>query len=325
MLADYRSLPSVSAVVACYLDGRAIHEMHQRLSNTFTRIGCDYEIIFVNDASPDDSQATIVSITREDPRVVGVKHSRNFGSQMAFMSGMKLATKDAVVLLDGDLQDPPEVIAELYSKFIEGFDVVYGIRTKRAMIWPLNILYRSFYRVYSRLSDFEIPRDAGDFSMISRRVVEQLLRFRERDLFLRGLRAYVGFSQTGVSYFRPERKFGKSTNNIRRNLLWARMAIFSATSRPLTLLTELGFAIFLSSGALGIFLSISRFFFDQNPLPGIAMVALLVVFFGGLNMLGLGIIGEYVAKIIQEVKNRPAPIRESVVRLGEIETVVEKD
>lgn len=310
-------LPSISAIIACYLDVQAVPEMHERLTQVFRKIGCDYELVFVNDASPDGTFEELLKISRVDPKVVVVNHSRNFGSQMAFKSGMEVSSKDAVLLMDGDLQDPPETVADLYNKFLEGFDVVYGVREKREMTWVSGALYKLFYRLYSGVSDFNIPIDAGDFSIISRRVVLSLLQFRERDLFLRGLRAYVGFSQAGVPYFRPKRKFGESTNNLSKNVRWARMAIFSVTTRPLTIMTDVGFVLFGSSLLVGFALTISRLFFDNDPVPGITMLALFIAGFGGINLLALGIIGEYVAKIVQEVKARPAPIRESIWVSGE--------
>ena len=213
---------SVSAIIACYRDGQAIPIMYERLKKTFTDLGVDHEIIFVNDCSPDDSEEVIRSISRNDRRVLGISHSRNFGSQAAFRSGMEIATKNSCVLLDGDLQDPPEFIKEFVAKWREGFDVVYGRRVKREAPLPMQIAYKLFYRVFDTFSYIKIPRDAGDFSLIDRRVMEAMLRFPERDLFLRGVRAYAGFRQVGVDYVRPERMFGRTTNSLLKNLGWAK-------------------------------------------------------------------------------------------------------
>ena len=201
---------SVSAVIACYKDGQAIPIMYERLKKAFTNLNVDHEIIFVNDCSPDDSEEVIRSISRNDRRVLGISHSRNFGSQAAFRSGMEIATKNSCVLLDGDLQDPPELIEQFVSKWREGFDVVYGRRVQREASLPMQIAYKLFYRTFDTFSYIRIPHDAGDFALVDRRVMEAMLRFPERDLFLRGVRAYAGFRQTGVDYVRPERMFGRT-------------------------------------------------------------------------------------------------------------------
>jgi len=218
---------SISAIIACYKDASAIPVMYQRLTNTFTSLGVNYEIIFVNDCSPDDSVKIITQISASDPRVIGISHSRNFGSQMAFRSGMEISVMEGVVLLDGDLQDPPELIRDFYKKWDEGWDVVYGRRVKRDMSIIWGVSYKIFYRIFAAFSYIKIPYDAGDFSLMDKKVVDWILLCGERDLFLRGLRAYVGFKQTGVDYVRPERMFGKSTNSLIKNIGWAKKGIFS--------------------------------------------------------------------------------------------------
>ncbi len=175
---------SVSAVIACYKDGQAIPIIYERLKKTFNNLNVEHEIIFVNDCSPDDSEEVIRSISRNDRRVLGISHSRNFGSQAAFRSGMEIATKNSCVLLDGDLQDPPELIEQFVSKWREGFDVVYGRRVKREASLPMQIAYKLFYRTFDTFSYIRIPHDAGDFALVDRRVMEAMLRFPERDLFL---------------------------------------------------------------------------------------------------------------------------------------------
>ncbi|MCD8242843.1 MAG: NAD-dependent epimerase/dehydratase family protein [Parabacteroides sp.] len=217
---------SISAVVACYCDNEAIPLMHKRLTDVFIRLGIDYEIILVNDCSPDDSEERIRAITATDPHVIGITHSRNFGSQAAFKSGMEICSKEACVLLDGDLQDPPEMIEEFVKEWRNGADVVYGRRVKREMPRWLDACYKAFYRVFSFMSEIPVPENAGDFSLMDRSVVFWLLQCKERDFFLRGLRAYVGFKQVGVDYVRPERVFGRSTNNWIKNIGWAKKAIF---------------------------------------------------------------------------------------------------
>lgn len=306
----------ISAVVACYKDGEAIPVMHRRLTDTFRRLGIDYEIIFVNDGSPDDSADVIQRISSEDPRVVGITHSRNFGSQMAFRSGMELATKDAVVLLDGDLQDPPELIEHFYKKWEEGHDVVYGRRVKREMPWHWGVMYKLFYRLFAFFSYVRIPLDAGDFSLIDRRVVQWLLNCPERDLFVRGLRAYVGFSQTGVDYVRPERMFGHSTNSLAKNLDWAKKGIFSFSNAPLTMLTTAGVVLFGVSVVAAVTVGLLRVLVPDIAPRGITTLLITMLLFGSLNLFAIGLVGEYVAKIMTEVKRRPRLIRSALTRGG---------
>jgi dolichol-phosphate mannosyltransferase len=309
---------SVSAIIACYKDEPAIPIMHRRLTDTFTALGIDYEIIFVNDCSPDDSARVIAEISARDPHVIGITHSRNFGSQMAFRSGMELCTKDSVVLLDGDLQDPPELIAEFHRVWAQGWDVVYGRRVKREMPWAWGLMYKGFYRVFAAFSYVPIPHDAGDFSLMDRRVVQWLLNCPERDLFMRGLRAYVGFRQTGVDYVRPERMFGVSTNNLLKNIDWAKKGIFSFSNTPLTMLTATGVGLLALSTLAAVVLAVLRLAIPDIAPRGFTTVLIAILFFGALNLFAIGVVGEYVAKILTEVKGRPRLIRSALIRHGKV-------
>ncbi|MBI4425121.1 MAG: NAD-dependent epimerase/dehydratase family protein [Elusimicrobia bacterium] len=307
---------SVSAIVACYKDGQAVPIMHERLKATFERLKVDYEIIFVNDNSPDDSEDAIRRVSSENPRVVGISHSRNFGSQACFRSGMEIATKNACVLLDGDLQDPPEVIEEFVAKWREGYEVVYGRRSKREASLFMRLAAKAFYWVFNRFSYIPIPRDAGDFSLLDRQVVRWVLQFPERDLFLRGVRAYVGFRQIGVEYFRPARRFGTTTNSFLSNVNWAKRGIFSFSNTPLNILTVFGVSLFGFSVLLALLQLSLRLLFPELSPKGITTVLLVQLFFGSLNILGVAILGEYISKIIEEVKGRPHFIRRSIIKDG---------
>jgi polyisoprenyl-phosphate glycosyltransferase len=307
---------SISAVIACYKDGEAIPVMHRRLTDVFRKLGIDYEIIFVNDGSPDDSAQVIRALSATDPRVIGISHSRNFGSQMAFRSGMELSTKDAVVLLDGDLQDPPELIEQFYAQWREGFDVVYGRRVKREMAWHWGLAYKAFYRVFAAFSYVNIPLDAGDFSLIDRRAVGWLLNCPERDLFVRGLRAYVGFRQTGVDYVRPERMFGRTTNSLLKNIDWAKRGIFSFSNTPLTMLTAAGVVSLAISTLAAIVVAVLRILIPDIAPRGTTTLLITILMFGSFNLFAIGLVGEYVAKIMVEVKGRPRLIRSALIRNG---------
>jgi len=240
-VADGSAAPlRLSAVIACYRDAKAIPLMHKRLSDVFASLAVDYEIIFVNDGSPDETDSVLKELTAQDDHVLAIEHSRNFGSQNAFVSGMQLATGDAVILLDGDLQDPPEVIPAFYEKWRQGHDVVYGRRGKREGSTLLAISCKAFYKIFRGVSYVPMPLDAGDFSLMDRKVVREILSLPETDQFLRGLRAWVGFRQTGVDYVRPKRAFGRSTHGWLKNVWWAKKGIFSFSFVPIELLGYAG-------------------------------------------------------------------------------------
>lgn len=303
----------MSAVVACYRDGPAVPVMHRRLVDTFTRMGVDHEIIFVNDASPDDAGQVLAEIASVDPRTVVVNHTRNFGSQSAFTSGMRVATGSVVVLLDGDLQDPPEMIEQFFDEWLVGFDVVYGVRVQREASRFLQMAYKSFYRLFRATSYVPVPLDAGDFSLLDRRVVDALNALPENNRFLRGLRAWVGYRQTGVPYVRPERMFGQSTNSLRNNLAWARKAIFSFSYIPIDVITVLALFTCAISVVLGAAQVVVRLVNPDLVPPGFTTLIVLVLFLGGVQLLCLSILGSYLMHIYDEVKRRPAYLVESIL------------
>jgi nucleoside-diphosphate-sugar epimerase/glycosyltransferase involved in cell wall biosynthesis len=309
---------SISAIIACYKDAQAIPHMYRRLTATLKKLGIEYEIIFVNDCSPDDSAQIIQEISANDSHVVGISHSRNFGSQMAFRSGMELATMHGVVLLDGDLQDPPELIEQFYYQWAKGFDVVYGRRVQREMPWYWEFFYKAFYRVFTAFSYVAIPYDAGDFSLIDRRVVGWILQCNERDLFMRGLRAYMGFKQTGVDYIRPERMFGVTTNSFFKNIEWAKRGIFSFSNAPMTMLTSVGIFTLGISFFITIVVVALKIFFPEIAPKGATTLLISILMFGSFNLFAIGLVGEYVAKIMLEVKGRPRLIRSALIRNGNV-------
>lgn len=311
-MANLKKKVKISAVIACYRDAQAVPFMYKRLKDVFNQLKVNYEIIFVNDASPDDAEKVLTRLARKDKTVVVINHSRNFSSQMAFTSGMQIATGDAVVLLDGDLQDPPEVIAQFYPMWLKGYEVVYGVRVKREATLVLQICYKLFYRLFHQLSYVSIPVDAGDFSLIDRKVVDVLNQLSERDRFLRGLRAWVGFKQIGVPYVRPERMFGVTTNNWHRNFGWARKGIFSFSYVPLEFTMYLSLLIVVLSFAGIIFQVLLRIFLPDAP-RGLSTVIILVLFLGGVQLLSIAILGEYIGKIFEEVKHRPMFVIKSIL------------
>jgi glycosyltransferase involved in cell wall biosynthesis len=281
-------------------------------------LNIEYEIIFVNDCSPDDSEEVIRNLSARDRRVIGITHSRNFGSQAAFRSGMEVASRNSCVLLDGDLQDPPELIEDFVKKWREGYEVVYGRRIKRVAPLYMQMSYKLFYRIFDKFSYIAIPHDAGDFSLLDRKVVKNLLQFPERDLFMRGIRAFAGFKQTGVDYVRPERMFGRSTNSLFKNIGWAKKGILSFSNTPLTMLTAFGLGLVVFSALISLAHVLIKLLFPDSAPKGITTTILLIIFFGAINLFSVSILGEYIAKIFEEVKRRPHFIRRHIIRDGEI-------
>ena len=317
----YDERHSVSAVIACYKDGQAIPIMYRRLKEVFAKLNIDHEIIFVNDNSPDNSEEVIRDLSAADRHVTGICHARNFGSQAAFRSGMEIASKNSVVLLDGDLQDPPELIEQFVAEWRKGSEVVYGRRIKREAPWHMQILYKIFYRIFKKFSYICIPNDAGDFSLLDRRVVNSILQFPERDLFLRGVRAYAGYRQTGVDYVRPERMFGVTTNSFLKNVGWAKKGILSFSNVPLNMLSFSSTILFIIFAVLSLLQVVLRFIFPDAAPRGVTTTLLIITFFGTFNMMAVALVGEYVAKIFEEVKRRPHFIRRAMVRNGEVRNV----
>ena len=303
---------SISVVVACYSDAGNVREMHRRLTDVLKELAPRYEIIFVNDASPDNAEELLVEIAAVDPCVTVVSHTRNFGSQMAFTSGMRQSVGDAVILMDGDLQDPPEVIPALVVEWEKGYDVVYGIRARRAESFPMAVARKLFYRLYRKLSYIDVPLDAGDFSIMSRRVVDCLLLMPERDRFLRGLRSWVGFKQTGVEYVRAARFAGKSTNSLFDNFRWARRGIVSFSYKPLELISFLA-VVFTALACLAVVAYIVIYFVKADAPRGYLTMLVAILVLGAVQLICLGVVADYLGRIFEEVKQRPQYLVRSVV------------
>jgi glycosyltransferase involved in cell wall biosynthesis len=301
----------LSAVIACYLDAPAIPYMYQRLSIIFQKIDVDYELIFVNDCSPDNAREVLAQLCKKDKKVIAINHTRNFGSQSAFTSGMRIASGDAVILLDGDLQDPPELIEQFFQKWQQGYDVIYGIRVKRDATLFIQLASKIFYRFFCLSSYISIPVDAGDFSLLDRKVVDALNSLPENNRFLRGLRSWVGFKQIGVDYARPKRMFGRTTNSFLKDLSWARKAIVSFSYMPMDLIVWLAL-VTVSCSVVGMAFQLAlRILYPTLTPPGFTTLILIILFVGGVQLTCLSIIGSYLSHIYDEVKRRPPYIVES--------------
>lgn len=306
----------VSVVVVCYGDEGNIRALYERLVKALSGITKHWEIIYVNDASPDNSEAILQELAAKEPRLTVMNQSRNFGAQAAFTAGMVQAQGDAVVLMDGDLQDPPELIEQFVQKWLQGYQVVYGVRRKReqSMGKVKEWMYHQFYVWFDKTAYISVPRDAGEFSLLDRVVVDHMNAMPERDRFLRGLRAWVGYRSCGIPYVRPERYDGRpsvSTKGLLSAFRWARKAIFSFSYKPLEWVTYLAvLATFFA--VVGIIVYGAFFFFSGAP-RGFSTVYILILFFAAIQLLTLAIMGEYIGRIFEEVKGRPRYITRDIV------------
>lgn len=312
----YLTKKMISVVPIAYHDEGNIKELYQRVTKELKKITPKYEIIYVNDNSPDTSQSILEKLAKKDRRLTIILHSRNFGAQSAFATGIKQAIGDAVVILDGDLQDPPELIKNFVKKWLAGYDVVYGQRRRRekSMGWLMEQVYHLFYIVFNKLSYIKVPLDAGDFSLMDRKVVNEINNLPEKDRFLRGLRAWVGFKQVGIPYVRPERfsGVGISTTSVFKGLWWARRAIFSFSFAPLEWIFYIALiSVFISLLAALVYI-ISYFFIPGTP-RGFMTILIAVLFLGSIQLTVLSFISEYLRRIFEEVKARPVAIVEKII------------
>jgi len=266
----------------------------------------DWDLILVDDGSTDGSAAWVAQRAAQDPRVKLLRLSRNFGHQIAITAGLDYADGDAVVIIDADLQDPPEVIPDLLAKWREGVEVVYAVRGKReGETWLKKFLARSFYRIFRRLVKIDIPLDAGDFRLVDRKVVVAMRRVRELHRFMRGLTSWVGFSQAAVTYERAARHAGRTKYPVWKsaNLAWDAMTSFSGA--PLRWMMGLGTLVSLGGLAQGIHIVSKKLMYPHRLVPGWATVVSLILFVGGIQLICLGLLGHYVSRIFEESKKRP--------------------
>jgi polyisoprenyl-phosphate glycosyltransferase len=295
----------ISVVVPAYNEELVINETHKRLNDALSSIAADYEIIYVNDGSRDKTIEILKEIGAKDSHVRILNFSRNFGHQVAVTAGIQHATGDAVVLIDADLQDPPELIKEFVRKWQEGYDVVYAIRKSRAgETWFKKFTAAIYYRTLRKLIDIEIPLDTGDFRLMSRKVVDSLNAMPERHRFIRGLVSWVGFKQIGVEYERQERFAGETKYPLKKMIKFALDGITAFSYKPLQLASWLGVYAALI-GFVGILAIIALKFLTEVTVQGWSSLMVVVLFIGGVQLGILGIMGEYLGRIYDEVRGRP--------------------
>jgi polyisoprenyl-phosphate glycosyltransferase len=306
----------VSIAIPIHNEESVLPELVARTLAVLDRIpGGPHELLFVDDGSTDGTVALLEESARRDSRIIVLALSRNFGHQAALTAALDHVTGDAAVLMDGDLQDAPETIPMFVEKFAEGYDVVYAQRTRRKEAWPLRASYFVFYRLMARLSDLALPLDAGDFALLSRRVVEHLQRMPEHHRYLRGLRSWVGFRQTGIPVERSERHSGRSKYSVWRLLKLASDGIFAFSIVPIRAAAILGAISIACSGCFAAYAVFAKAFLHQSP-KGFTALLVLIVMLSGILLFFLGIIGEYVGRIYEETKARPHYIIGSVISAG---------
>jgi len=297
---------SLTVVIAAYNEQAALPAMHQRLTAVLDRMTLSTRVLYVDDGSRDDTWAVLEAIAGHDSRVGLLRLSRNFGKELALTAGLDHARDaDAVVVLDADGQDPPELIPEFVAKWREGFDVVYGTRDVReGESWLKRITAAAFYRVMTRLSHTEVPRDTGDFRLLSRRVLDALGQMRERRRFMKGLFAWVGFRQCAIVYRRQPRMAGASKFNYWKLWNFALDGITSFSTVPLRITTYVGLLTALVALLYGVWI-IARTLLHGDPVPGYPSLMTVVLFLGGVQLIALGLIGEYLGRLYDEAKQRP--------------------
>lgn len=303
---------TLSVAIPIFNEESVLPELHRRLANVLDDIPGEHEIIFVDDGSTDGTREILEGLAIADTRVKAVLLSRNFGHQSALSAALDHVTGDAVVLMDGDLQDTPESIPQFLAQFHNGFDVVYAVREKRKEAWWLRLCYANFYRVISRLSDLDLPQDSGDFGLLSRRVVDRMKAMPERHRYLRGLRAWVGYRQTGVVVERAARHSGYSKFNFSKLFKLASDGIFAFSVKPLRAATMLGLATILISLGFATFSVIAHLFFSRSPAGFTALICCMTLL-AGIQLVFLGVIGEYVGRIYEQVKLRPMYVVDRVL------------
>jgi polyisoprenyl-phosphate glycosyltransferase len=317
---DYLAKPMISIVIPIYNEEENLQNLYTRLTNAAPSWKEDYEIVLIDDGSRDSSLTMMRVMAEKDTHVRVVKLSRNFGHQPAISAGIQEAKGDAIIIMDGDLQDPPEELYRFLNKWREGYEVVYAIRTKRKEGFFKKLAYSSFYRIMAAISDIDIPLDSGDFCVMDRKVINVLVHdMPEQIRFIRGMRAYAGFKQVGVTYERAERAAGEVKFTFKKLVQLALDGLFGFSSFPLRLSTYLGITIAIPSLIIGVFFLVHRLFgfkvFGHTPeeTPGLASLAVGMFFLGGVMLTMLGIIGEYISRIYIEVKKRPFFVIDEVI------------
>jgi dolichol-phosphate mannosyltransferase len=306
--------PKLNLLIPLYNEEVVYSELIERLTKLIESFQESVSVILVDDGSSDKTAELMEQTSKADRRFTSIFLSRNFGHQLALTAGLAhVDATEAVLILDGDLQDPPELLDELYSHFKNGYDVVYAIRQKRKEGFLKRMAYKGFYILLNKISYINIPLDTGDFSLISRRVVDQLNQMKEESRFLRGMRSWIGYKQIGVVYERSEREAGDSKYSVKKLLQLAFNGIFNFSEFPIKFISRLGIFTITVSLVYLMATLIRRFVYDVVP-EGFTALLFTIILFGGVQLLSIGILGEYILRIFFQVKDRPLFIVRSVIK-----------
>lgn len=298
--------PKYSFIVPIYNEEETIPELYSRISAVMDRMDDAVELVLINDGSQDRSLQLIREIYEQDRRICYLSFARNFGHQIAVTAGLNFARGQVVVVLDADLQDPPELIPDMVEKWRQGYQVVYAQRTQRLKeSWFKRLTAYVFYRILKNLADVDIPTDTGDFCLMDRQVVDVLNALPERNRYIRGLRAWVGFQQTAIRFERDSRFAGQVKYNFRKSLALAVNGIVSFSKVPLRLSTYIGLLSAIIAIIMALLVIYWRFFAVHSPLTGFAAIVVAIFFLGAVQLVSIGILGEYIGRIYEEVKGRP--------------------
>lgn len=305
---------NISIVVPVYNSSAFIHKLIEAIETEKNINNWDLELILVDDGSRDNSYKRIEEFAATYKYIKGIKLSKNFGHQIAVKTGLSHCTKNYVAIIDDDLQDPPNLLPHFFSFLEKGYDVAYGVRKKRKESFLKRISYNSFYRILRKMSEIDIPIDSGDFCVMKIHVVKNMLRLQEQNPFLRGIRAWVGFKQIGVEYERSARFDGQSGYTLKKLLKIAMDGIFSFSVAPIRLITILGFVGLIFAFTYSVYVTIQKFFNGISE-QGFATLVILISFFSSLILICLGVIGEYIVRIYDEVRNRPYVVIEKTINV----------
>ena len=313
-------MKKISLVIPMYYEEQVAEECYRRTRNVLKSIEeYDYEIIFINDGSKDKTLEILETIAKEDNKVKVISFSRNFGHQSAVTAGLKYATGDAIIIIDADLQDPPELIPDMLKYWENGYDVIYGKRKKREGESAFKLLTaKVFYETLNKLSDVEIPKDTGDFRLVDKKVVDVVNNLPEHNKFLRGLFSWVGFRQYAYEYERKERFAGKTKYPLKKMMKLAKDGIFSFSTKPLKIVGGLGIVSVIISIAILIYAILSYAYSWNNLTPGWTSIMCTITFLGGVILLSLWMIGEYIGRIYEETKQRPQYIIEKTININKL-------
>jgi polyisoprenyl-phosphate glycosyltransferase len=296
--------PLLSVVIPCYNEEVIIDALFERTMSAINAWTSDFEVICVNDGSKDNTLGLLIACHQKDKRFKVVSLSRNFGHQAAFLCGLSHSSGEYIAMIDGDLQDPPELLAHFYEKIQEGYDVVYGVRRKRKEGFFKKMAYKTYYRFLGSVSSVPIPLDSGDFSMMRRVVLDNILQMSEQSLFIRGIRSWVGFRQFGYEYERDKRFGGEPKYTLAKLFELAYNGVFSFSQFPVKFLTKLGVFVIVFAILYSIFALYVKITNPEVP-QGFTTLAIAIFLFSGVQLVALGMIGEYVLRIYDETRQRP--------------------